>query len=341
MNWFHKLFIPVVFLPVLGAGVLPTAAYAWPDMPVVQADLPPVTRLCDPVDPSMAGLDPSRAECRAVHTVLGQFADAPAPVAPLTVMTWNIERGRLWGQQLDLFGAAMPVPDVLLLSEVDRGCERSGGLDIARVYAERLQMKHVVYATEFLETRVNASGKREYACEHGNAILSRYPLTDVGAFFFASKTRAYLIGGVSSENRLGGRSAVKATVLAGDKRLQVFSTHLESFSLYEKFRQAQARELQQRAAAQQVPTVIAGDLNDFLFSLTGGASPMRGSFVRSGYQDTHRGFSGRRSTIKDPLRLVIDFLYVKGATYSGAGICPEAACYAVSDHRAVWAQIGF
>jgi endonuclease/exonuclease/phosphatase family metal-dependent hydrolase len=337
MNWFQRLLAPIVFLPAM--ALAPLSAQAWPDMPVLNTDIAPATRLCDAVDPSLPGLDPSKAECRAVYTVLGQFTDAAAPAGPLTVMSWNIERGRLWGQQLDLFGSVLPMPDVLLLSEVDRGCERSGGLDIARVYAERLQMRHVVYATEFLETRVNASGKREYACEHGNAILSRYPLTDVGAFFFTSKTRAYLIGGVSSENRLGGRSAVKATVVAGGKRLQVFSTHLESFSLYEKFRQAQARELQQRAAALPVPTVIAGDLNDFLFSLTGGASPMRASFLKTGYADAHQGFVGRRSTIKDPLRLVIDFVYVKGAAFSSAGICPEAACYPVSDHRAVWTAV--
>ena len=68
------------------------------------------------------------------------------------MLAYNILRGFEVDAQLDMItsGVDFPVPDVLLLSEVDRGCQRTEFRNIAREYAERLGY-YYVYATEFVE----------------------------------------------------------------------------------------------------------------------------------------------------------------------------------------------
>jgi len=101
----------------------------------------------------------------------------------LVVLAYNILRGFEVDAQLDMVtsGIDFPVPDLLLLSEVDRGCQRTEFRNIAREYAERLGY-YYVYATEFLELPGDRGPTGPYdppICEHGNAMVSRYPLGNV------------------------------------------------------------------------------------------------------------------------------------------------------------------
>src|SRR5262245_23394470 len=75
--------------------------------------------------------------------------EAPAaPDRPITVVSWNIDRGSHFeaiASALERLG-----PDVVLLQEVDRYCKRSGNRDVGRDLAQRLHM-HWVSGGEFQE----------------------------------------------------------------------------------------------------------------------------------------------------------------------------------------------
>src|SRR5262245_16657970 len=77
--------------------------------------------------------DPVRITCRVES---GHYA-APATASwPLSVMSYNVERGVRLDDQLRAFARGdIPRPDLLLMSEADRGCTRSGGRNVAREYA--------------------------------------------------------------------------------------------------------------------------------------------------------------------------------------------------------------
>ena len=68
-----------------------------------------------------------------IHWVAGEpfrFDRSTRPSGALKVVTWNIERGVRFEEILETLRAL--APDVILLQEVDRGCRRSGGRDVAR-----------------------------------------------------------------------------------------------------------------------------------------------------------------------------------------------------------------
>ena len=104
------------------------------------------------------------------------------PTDELLVMTWNLERGVHLDEQIEAFrSGALPLPDVFLISEVDRGCSRSGSRNGMWDLAEALELNYV-FAVEFVELpRPDGSGGTvDELCEHGNAVASRYPIGNVG-----------------------------------------------------------------------------------------------------------------------------------------------------------------
>jgi hypothetical protein len=193
----------------------PFVEFSWrEDTPDVRAE-----RLCE------EAADPDRAaDTTFIHCDVEGATFAPAKVLPkdrIVVLAYNILRGF----QVDAQLAAMleddliPVPDVLLLSEVDRGCRRTDFRNIARDYAEALGY-YYVYATEFVELPGFRDPDGPFdppLCEHGNAIVSRYPLGNVRQIRHAQNRRWYTPPDFPNpdEPRLGGRVAVAADVKIG------------------------------------------------------------------------------------------------------------------------------
>ena len=155
-----------------------------------------------------------------IHRIVGSPAAVTASVVipeRLHVVSWNIERGvRFAGvlhtlQKLDA--------DVLLLQEVDRYCDRSGARDVAADLAAALGMNWV-FAGEFQEI---GEGTKDRAALHGQAILSRYPITDAGVLVFAEQARLrWRLNPV--QPRRGGRMALRARTGG----MLVYTAHLES-----------------------------------------------------------------------------------------------------------------
>jgi len=274
----------------------------------------------------------------------------PPPVGIATIAAWNVDRGIKADAQMAVVaaGAAFPRPDVILLSEVDRGCARSQYRNVAREFAERLGA-YYVFVTEFVELPASRGAAGPYdppLCEHGNAIVSRFPIGNVRALRFARNHSWYAPPGAADarQPRLGGRVALAADVLVGPRLLRVYALHLESEADWEDLRAAQAREVVDDAAAVTGPVVAGGDLNSFFLM----ADIERGSavdaatqvFLRSGFADAHGGLPLDQRYTAHMLRdVVLDLIFVRGAPVVARGICPDAVCEGLSDHLPVWARI--
>ena len=274
----------------------------------------------------------------------------PAPKDAITVVAWNILRGFAVDAQIAALraGSDIPSPDVLLLSEVDRGCRRTDFRNIARDYAEALGF-HYVYATEFVElpgTRGLTGPYDPPLCEHGNAIVSRYPLGNVRQIRHARNRSWYTPPGFADpdEPRLGGRVALAADMKVGDGLVRLYALHLESTLSAIRIRDAQAVEIAGEGAAVAGPVIAGGDLNSFFarldFERGSRSDGALQAFLGRGYADAHAILPlARRDTHFDPAPLILDFVLVRNAGVQSAGICPAERCGSLSDHLPVWAEI--
>ncbi|MEX2392867.1 MAG: endonuclease/exonuclease/phosphatase family protein [Actinomycetota bacterium] len=188
----------------------------------------------------------------------------------LRIAAWNIERGR------DPIPAALLLAatgaDIALLTEVDIGMARTSNRDVARVIARALDAG-VVFGIEFIElglgkeadlVHIDADldiGGHNVTGLHGNAILSRVPVTrsevlrlDAGGEWFNEERR---------EPRIGGRMAAAATISLDGTDVDVVSVHLESFSTAEDRAKQMKLLLEGVDARTKGPVVLAGDLNTF------------------------------------------------------------------------------
>ena len=149
----------------------------------------------------------------------------------LKVIEFNAERGKEWAQFVQMIRIQKELlsPDIIILNEMDIGMARSNNLHTTKMVAELLGYNYA-WGIEFLELtkgtkyeQLNAIGKNELGL-HGNAIISRFPLT------FELQVRdpldtIYYSGEPSSENamgyekRLGGRTGfiVSSTICDGEK----------------------------------------------------------------------------------------------------------------------------
>lgn len=137
-------------------------------------------------------------------------------------------------------------PDVVALQELDAGRKRTDKVHQAAKIAEHLNMDFHFHPSFQM-------GEEQF----GNAILSRLPMRMV---------KAGPLPGFPHRRR-EERGALWASISAGDKELQVFTTHL---GLHRKERRMQAGELLGPEWASHAgcttPLVICGDLNALPFS---------------------------------------------------------------------------
>lgn len=321
---------------------LPFAEFAWERTPPDTRN----ERLCDEAaDPDHAP-DTTFLHCRVEGAT---FAPARAPSRDeITVLAYNLERGFQIDRQLPLIqsGSLFPVPDVLLLSEVDRGCRRTDFRDIARDYAQALGYFYV-YTTEFVELPSDRGETGPYdppLCEHGNAIVSRYPLGNVRQIRHAENRSWYTPPGFPEpdEPRLGGRIALAADMKVGERLVRLYTLHLESTLNVLRIRDAQALEIATDADDIETAVIAGGDLNAYfaVFDFQNGTTkdgPTQ-AFLSHGFQDAHSTLPlAERATSFDAGPLIIDFLFGRKVEVRAAGVCPRERCGDLSDHLPVWA----
>jgi endonuclease/exonuclease/phosphatase family metal-dependent hydrolase len=188
-------------------------------------------------------------------------------------------------------------PDVLVLQEVVRGWMIDEQHDALSVLAERLLMPYV-FAPNIGDL-------------YGNAILSKFPMTDVKRVHFALQPFA----------KHQPRGAVGVRI--GD--LLVVTTHLDDVQDAESsaIRQEQVRTIFREWDGEQV-AIIAGDMNAEPGDLE------MGLFSEAGYSDLAESV-GPTTTMDDPPKR-IDYIWGIGVIGSSPH---KVRALAASDHEAL------
>jgi endonuclease/exonuclease/phosphatase family metal-dependent hydrolase len=290
--------------------------------------------------------DGVQIDCRLETATFGP----PEPGAgdEIVLMAYNVERGFRWRKQLHMLlsDPEIPAPDIILMSEADRGCRRTGYQNVAREYARALGM-HYAYGVEFVELPryIGPGGAMFRRCEHGNAILSRYPLKSPRLIRHRSTVswyswwqRTFRVG----EPRMGGRMALAADVKVGGHDLRLYSVHFESRGGNEPFRGAQAAELADDGATALGGVVIGGDMNcgSYLEDLREGTkkdSATLALFAR-GYKDSHAALAAD-DRITTRSGVVIDVVFGRKVEFLNAGIGDKERWNDLSDHLPVWTRL--
>ncbi len=313
--------------------------FPWrPEAPDARSD-----RLCAP------GHFRDRPECRIEGA---DFTTGPtAPKNELVIWAYNIERGLRIDDQLQAISgdSGMPDPDVLLISEADRGCTRTGDRNIAREYARELGM-YYVFGVEFIELPRfwGPGGRIRDRCEHGNAIISRYPIGNVRLIRHRRSrswnSRVQRLARVG-QPRLGGRVAIAADVRVGEHLLRTYAVHFESGHVRvgptnrDAYRCAQARELVADASGLQRGVVIGGDMNVVRhLAVDAGEEPTTMALSEAGFEDAHASLPRSERTTADS-GLSIDLIVGRGLRFTGAGVGTRSIWGDLSDHLPIWASI--
>ncbi|HEY8786855.1 MAG TPA: endonuclease/exonuclease/phosphatase family protein, partial [Candidatus Limnocylindria bacterium] len=219
--------------------------------------------------------------------------------ATFKLMTYNIHQGFSAGQvpSLDLLVDVISreSPDVLVLQEVVRGWMIDEQHDALGVLAERLAMPYVF--------------SPNIGDLYGNAILSRFPMTEVKRVHFAVQPSAKHQPRGAVGVRIGG--------------VLIVTTHLDEVEDSSAIRQEQVRTILREWDGEKV-AIVAGDMNAEPGDLE------MGLFSEAGYGDLAEP-AGPTTTTDDPPKR-IDYIWGIGVTSSSPH---TVMALGASDHRAV------
>jgi len=341
------IFTGIVFSPA-ESGELPP--------PPPQAIIDPDTRtdrLCAEAAAPDAAPDKILINCKLEFGAFApEHADATVP-QEITVVAYNLERGMKLNNQIEMLisDKVFGMPDIMLVSESDRGCSRTDYKNVTRDLAKALGMNYV-YGVEFMELPRKArlaTDVNETLCEHGNAVLSKYPIVGADQIRHKYTQNWYIPPGPERNNqepRLGGCMAVAADIRLPGGLLRVYSSHLDSgFDKGDDMRASEANEIVSHADGVNGPVIVGGDMNTILYMYDIQNNGRRDStsqiFFGAGFKDAHESipYKKRGTTIREyGVRAVIDLIMTRNIETVDAGICPTKVCDTLSDHLPVWAK---
>lgn len=211
----------------------------------------------------------------------GDFTPSPAEKKDdYRIVAWNLERGIHYEGQLQALqqDPYLSQADVLLLTETDVGMARSDNRNISRDLARELGM-HYVFSPCYINlakgsgVEYEADGENE-AGLHGNAILSRYPLSKIRSVFLKNgkdKMRG-------REKRLGQQTAAVAEVQFPDQPTTVVSVHLDANSS----QQHRANQMGDILADIEgcSPAIVGGDWNTTTYNSSTATMAILGFWLR-------------------------------------------------------------
>ncbi len=223
------------------------------------------------------------------------------PPATFRVMTYNVHQGYNAGNVPSLDALvetiAREAPDVIVLQEVVRGWLIDGQHDVAGVLAARLGMSYV-FGSNIGDL-------------YGNAVLSRYPMTEVRRVAFAKEP--------------GARYQPRGAIFVDVAGVLVIATHLDEHADASAVRLEQVRTLLREWNGRQ-PAIIACDCNALP------EAPELALIDAAGFGDLAAAAGGRAFTFpSDAPRERIDYLFGVGVQTAQAHVVDSTA----SDHRAV------
>lgn len=202
------------------------------------------------------------------------------PPDSIRIVNWNINRGLRLQQVIDFLASAKA--DLILLQETDLNARRTHHLNVAREIAQKLQMNYV-FGLEFQEL---TQGSRASPAYHGQATLSRWPLSNSRIIRFHRQSSFwrphwFLPEIAPFQERIGGRLALVSDTNIGGKRVVTYNLHLESKG-DDGLRCSQLDEVLDDARRYDgnMPIALAGDFN---LDVSGG--PAATAVSRALFQD--------------------------------------------------------
>ncbi|MFR9780077.1 endonuclease/exonuclease/phosphatase family protein [Micromonospora sp. MS34] len=244
-----------------------------------------------------------------VHRPAHPVPPPTARPAAVRVTAYNIRMGFGLDGRLDLDEVARVIrgtyPDVVLLSEVDRGWLLNGGHDTLGLLARRLRMPYVFAPAA--------------DPVWGDAVLSRYPVR-------SGRSRPLAGHGAPT-----GAQALGVTLDLGGRELAVIATHLQPPPGQGPV--AQAREVAAFATGYAAgrPLVLAGDLN------TEPGDPAFVAFTAAGLVDALAAARPLPTSPADDPREQIDHVFVSSGLTTGDVAAPRSTA---SDHLPVAVTVG-
>lgn len=216
----------------------------------------------DRLTPFQQGLDLTTIYHKTPHENVVIIEDTD--VNDIKVVSWNIGRG--YDREGILSFITEAQPDVVLIQEADWGNERTNNRDVIQEIADALGF-NAVFAIEFFEIPSQLRGKkRRGGGVHGNAILSRYPLSHIQRIplpelYSWNNPRNPFYLSAFTEKRFGSRCALTATIHCKNKEISVVSTHFEDKAGGAEGRLYQFNSLLESFTDDEQPLIIGGDFN--------------------------------------------------------------------------------
>ena len=211
----------------------------------------------------------------------GSFAADSAPPLPrYRILAWNLERGIELDGQLEAFRKHeyLRTCDVLLLTETDVGMARSNNRAVAQTLAGELGM-HYAFSPCYMNlakgsgVEYDAQGENELGL-HGNAVLSRYPLTRIRAIPLKNGKDKM----TGREKRLGAQTALVADIDFPNYQLTVVAVHLDAQST-QQHRHDQMVDVIEGLDTER-PVVIGGDWNTTTYNSSKAFHAIMGFWLR-------------------------------------------------------------
>jgi len=147
----------------------------------------------------------------------------------LRIAHWNIERGNNFDGVLHYLRTIqmLATADLLFLNELDVGMVRTGNRHVAKDLGQALGY-HVAYVPEYLEMTKGVGDERDLSGEnttalHGNAILSRYPISQTRIIELPSCFEPFEF----HEKRYGRRIAIVVDLDVNGRNVTAITSHLE------------------------------------------------------------------------------------------------------------------
>ncbi|MEU4479481.1 endonuclease/exonuclease/phosphatase family protein [Micromonospora sp. NPDC023966] len=293
----YDLGYPNGWVPVLAALAVAAAAVVAPPgaAPLFGPPVPAWTVLAAMLLTSVGG---------GIHRPAPTPHPPAAPPSAVRLVAYNIRMGFGLDGRLDLDALTRAVggsrPDVVLLSEVDRGWLLNGGHDTLALLAGRLRMPYVFAPAA--------------DPVWGDAVLSRFPVR-------SGRTRPLAAHGAPT-----GAQALGVTLDLGGRDLAVVATHLQPPPGQGPV--AQGREVAAFATryAAGRPLILGGDLN------TEPGDPAFTEFTRAGLVDALAAARPLRTSPADDPRTQIDHVFVSPGLTSSEVTAPRSTA---SDHLPV------
>jgi len=200
-------------------------------------------------------------------------------------LAWNVERGAQFDGLVEALRThpSLRDADVLLLTETDTGMVRSGNRNVARDLACALGM-HYAFVPCYLNL-TNGSGIEQDLPGandlglHGNALLSRYPISHVRPIFLENGVDIM----ASREKRIGRQAAIAADILFPNATITAVSVHLDAQST-QRHRYLQLRDILDNIdtlpSHDRRRVVIGGDWNTSTYNSSRALHAILGFWLR-------------------------------------------------------------